>query len=307
MVYRKPIYIETMIRSPVDQVWEYTQDPGKHTEWDLRFTRIQYLPRPVESDPQLFLYETRIGFGLAIQGEGESIGVIEKENGERTSSLRFSTQQRISLIRKGAGYWKYVPTAEGTRFFTQYDYQTRFGIIGEWIDKLAFRPLMGWATAWSFDALRLWLEKQVHPRLSFRRSLIQYLIVFTLAFVWVYQGLIPKMLFPDTGEIELLRGTGMIAPDFEKTVLTIVGFAEILFGFLFLFLWRTKGIFIMNFILMIVLGAAAWLGDAAVWTEPFNPFTFNATLAVLSIIAILNRSDLPDARKCVRTRRERSA
>ena len=307
MVYRKPIYVETCIQSPVEQVWEYTQDPSKHTEWDLRFSRIEYLPRPDASKPQRFLYQTRIGFGLVIQGEGESMGTIEKENGERTSSLRFSAEQKISLIRKGAGYWKYVPVEEGTRFFTQYDYQTRFGILGEWVDKLAFRPLMGWATAWSFDALRLWLEKQIHPSLSFRRSLIQYLIVFTLAFVWVYQGFVPKIWFPDTGEMELLRGTGWFAADFEMSVVTVAGLMEILFGFLFLWLWRTKGIFIINIVLMLALGAAAALGDAAVWTAPFNPVTFNVSLAVLSFIALLNRTHLPDARHCKRTRRERDA
>jgi hypothetical protein len=31
------------------------------------------------------------------------------------------------LIREGSGYWRYVPTGNGLRFFTWYDYEVRFG------------------------------------------------------------------------------------------------------------------------------------------------------------------------------------
>jgi hypothetical protein len=44
-----------------------------------------------------------------------------------------------------------IPTAEGIRFLTRYDYRTRFGPFGMLFDRLIFRPLIGWATAWSFD------------------------------------------------------------------------------------------------------------------------------------------------------------
>ena len=78
----------------------------------------------------------------------------------RTSALRFGSESPISIIRAGSGYWKYVPTGDGIRFLTAYDYRTRFGIVGRLADRVAFRPLLGWATAWSFDRLRLWLEEE---------------------------------------------------------------------------------------------------------------------------------------------------
>ena len=77
----------------------------------------------------------------------------------------------MSLIREGSGYWRYVPTGDGIRFLTWYDYRTRFGPFGRVIDRLIFRPLMGWATAWSFDRLRLWIERGIDPALSMQRSL----------------------------------------------------------------------------------------------------------------------------------------
>jgi hypothetical protein len=59
-----------------------------------------------------------------------------------------------------------VPTEDGVRFLTQYDYEPRFGVAGRAVDGLLFRPLLGWATAWSFDRLRLWLEDGIPPERS---------------------------------------------------------------------------------------------------------------------------------------------
>ena len=85
------------------------------------------------------MYKTKIGFGLEIAGEGESIGEIRKETGERISSLKFWTDNTLSLIQIGRGYWKYTPNKEYIHFETQYDYDTRFGRVGNVIDCYIFR------------------------------------------------------------------------------------------------------------------------------------------------------------------------
>lgn len=165
-----PIYVEILLRAPLEEVWRVTQEPELHRRWDLRFSRIEYLDRG-EGEPQRFLYATRLGFGLEIRGEGESAGRKEPADGSRTSALTFGSDDRRSLIRKGSGYWRYVPTEAGTRFITRYDYDTRFGAPGRVLDRLVFRPLLGWATAWSFDRLRLWLEEGIAPETALRRLL----------------------------------------------------------------------------------------------------------------------------------------
>lgn len=163
-----PIYVELLVRAPIDAVWDATQLPHHHQRWDLRFSRIEYLPR-ADGEPQRFLYATRLGLGVEIRGEGESVGDKDAADGSRTSALVFGSADRRSLIRQGSGYWRYVPTDAGTRFITGYDYETRFGSMGRAIDRLVFRPLIGWATAWSFDRLRLWLEAGVSPETSLRQ------------------------------------------------------------------------------------------------------------------------------------------
>jgi hypothetical protein len=167
----RPIYVEILVRASLEELWAKTQQPDLHQRWDLRFSRIEYLPRPDEAAPQRFLYATRIALGLEVRGEGESVGEKDAPDGSRTSALRFWSEDRRALIREGSGYWRYVPTGNGVRFITSYDYEARFGLLGKVVDRVAFRPLLGWATAWSFDRLRLWLEEGIPPERSLRALL----------------------------------------------------------------------------------------------------------------------------------------
>ncbi|MER2006955.1 MAG: hypothetical protein ABS939_05835 [Psychrobacillus sp.] len=41
----KPIYVETSISSDMEKVWEASQNPQLHEQWDLRFSSITYLPK----------------------------------------------------------------------------------------------------------------------------------------------------------------------------------------------------------------------------------------------------------------------
>jgi hypothetical protein len=196
------IYVETYIHGDLDEVWQKTQEPGLHQRWDLRFSSITYLPR-LEGEPQRFLYETRIGFGLAIAGRGESVGERNSED-ERTSALRFWSDDSKSLIEEGRGYWKYIQIRNGIQFFTWYDYRPRFRVAGRILDRLCFRPLMGWATAWSFDRLRLWVEDDLPPESVLRWTIVYGIARVTIAFIWLWHGIVPKLLFYEPDELRLL-------------------------------------------------------------------------------------------------------
>src|SRR5205823_8033662 len=129
-IRRQPIYVEIFIRSSIEEVWRLTQTPEQHERWDLRFTSIEYLPRACPEKPQRFRYTTRIGLGITIAGEGETVGESNGTDGKRSSALKFWSDDSKSLIRRGSGYWSYVPTQDGVRFLTLYDYETRFGKAG---------------------------------------------------------------------------------------------------------------------------------------------------------------------------------
>ena len=302
MKREKPIYVSAEMNTTMEKLWEYTQEPDIHTEWDARFTEISYLEKK-EGEPQKFLYETKIGFGLEIAGEGESIGEIRKETGERISSLKFWTDSKLSLIQIGRGYWKYTPTEEHIHFETQYDYDTRFGRIGSVIDSYMFRPLLGWATAWSFDALKLWLEKGLHPRLLIRKTMTYWLVCFLFAFVWMYQGIVPKLVFTHSEEVKMLSVTiGSTAHSIF--LVKIIGLLEIIFGVLWLLPFPKRKVFIVHIFMLIALTIAAGFTNIVSFTEPFNPITLNVLLMGLSIVGYINSSDLPSAKNCKRKRKE---
>jgi hypothetical protein len=297
------IYVEILMQTTMDRLWHHTQTPDVHARWDLRFGTIDYLPRPDENEPQQFLYSTRIGFGLTVSGKGESVGSREDESGCRTSALKFWSDDPRAIIREGSGYWQYVPTPDGIRFLTQYNYRTRFGWLGYWFDRLVFRPLLGWATAWSFDRLRLWLEKGIDPTLALERSVIHATVRLTLALIWIYQGVVPKLLFRDTGELAILQHSGMF-PGYEPTVLSAVGVLEILFGVLFLWRWRSRSLFLLNIVVLGVLGLGALVSQPQVFLAPFNPLTLSVAMIALSLVGFWSAHDLPSARSCRRRKQE---
>ncbi len=295
------IYVEILIRAPIDAIWSHTQDPSLHERWDLRFSTIEYLPR-VEGGPQRFLYTTRIGFGLQVSGEGESTAQRDLPGGCRVSSLKFGSDQPWSVIREGSGYWKYVPTANGVRFLTWYDYRTRFGRIGALLDNLVFRPLLAWATAWSFDRLRLWLEEGASPGASLRHFATHACARSTLAVVFAYHGLVPKLLMHDADELALLRQAG-VSSRWLLPVLESLGVAELVFAIVLLLFWRRRWPPLACLVLMVAATAAIATSAPQYLSAAFNPLTLNLSVAALSLVDIVNLADAPSAARCRRSSR----
>ena len=280
------IYVETRIHGALDELWERTQEPAQHVRWDLRFTTIDYLPRPDEALPQRFRYATRLGFGLRIEGEGETAGERNGPDGQRTSALRFWSDDPKSLIREGSGYWQYVPTADGIRFITAYDYQVRFGAGGALFDRLIFRPLIGWATAWSFDRLRLWIERGIDPTLSLRQSAIAVLSRAALGAVWGYQGTVPKIILRHPDEQAMLRDAG-IAPGAVVPLLTAIGAGEVALGGVIALTAPARWPLIVSAAMMVPATVGVATKSPRFLGAAFNPITLNLLVAVLSAIGLL--------------------
>ncbi|GAB1817729.1 hypothetical protein [Herbidospora sp. RD11066] len=147
------MYVETFVRADPGELWRLTQDPALHSRWDLRFSEI----RPV--DARNFRYRWTV-----ITGDGWT--TADRSRG--ISTLRFASADRRSPIVSGSGYWRYVPAGDGVRFLTWYDYTPRHRLLDP-----VFRPLMWWATAWSFDRLRLWLERGRPPELPLLQAVAE--------------------------------------------------------------------------------------------------------------------------------------
>jgi hypothetical protein len=291
------VYVEIPINTSLEQLWVHTQTPRLHEQWDLRFSTIKHLPKESEEQPQRFLYTMKIGFGLQISGEGESFGLKEGRNGTSASSLKFWSNEWLSLITGGSGYWKYVPQEGHIQFLTWYDYDVRFGWCGRMCDRWVFRPLIGWGTAWSFDCLRLWLEDGVKPAVSLKNALSLLVTRLTLALVWMYQGMVPKLLYPNTGELEILRNSGLFV-GFEENLLQMLGVGEVLFGMLFL-LSNSRRLHWLNVTALLTLGLGALGSQPEIFIAPFNPFAVNVALIGLSAVALLLDGAVPTANNSI--------
>jgi uncharacterized membrane protein YphA (DoxX/SURF4 family) len=291
---RRPLYIESVIDAGIDELWEKSQDPGLHQRWDLRFSEIDYLPTD-PGDPQRFTYASRLG-GLRVGGTGESTGERYRPDGSRSSFLKFWSDHPLALIESGSGYWRYVPTERGVRFYTGYDYDVRWGWLGRLVDRVLFRPWMGWATAWSFDRLRLWLEMGISPETSLATSVAHFAARVGLGSMWVYQGLVPKLLAP-VGEIALIDQTGLPGPEI---VVTVLGVAQIGFGLIILLVPRWRWPYLVTALAMVPLTLAVLSIDPGVFVEPFNPLAMNLLAAALGVAGFVTWPNRPSARRCLR-------
>ena len=298
----KPIYVEIPIESDMDKLWKASQTPHLHEKWDLRFSSITYLPKE-ENKPQEFSYQTKLAPGLQIEGWGKTAGSFHAKDGSRTSSLHFGTDQAISIIKEGRGFWKYKPINDTTiSFFTEYNYETNFGWFGKIFDHFIFRPLIGWGTALSFDVLKRWLKKDELPFSQYLRFFSSWLISLLFFFIWTYHGLIPKLIYTHQAEVAMIENGLHITTSQALWVVMIFGVMEIIFGLIWLLYKNKRRLFILQMILFPLLTAGAIITEPANLIHPFSPLTFNLGLIILSFIGLMMSKDVPTAKSCKRQR-----
>jgi DoxX-like family len=295
---RRPIYVESRVHAPIERVWDATQQPDQHQRWDLRFGTITYLPRAGD-EAQRFTYATTVAPGVSVAGTGESLGERDRADGTRWSGLRFWAADRRSIIESGAGYWRYIPTGDGVRFLTRYDYRPRWGRVGELIDRWMFRPIFGWATAWSFDRLRLWLEDGTPPERARNQAIAHAIAVGGLAGVFAYQGLVPKVWKLDGGEVAIWRGLGL--PDRQATrVVRAVGAVEAAFAVATVARSSKRWPFVIALAAMPTLAIGAAKADRSILTKAFNPASLGLAVAALAGVALATKEGRPSGRRALR-------
>lgn len=105
----------------------------------------------------------------------------------------------------------------------------------------------------------------------------------TLAFVWIYQGIVPKILRPDTGELEIFRSTGVYPGDSLTGVMALGG-AQALLGAFHLVAWKSKAALWTGLAVLVVLGGGALIRRPDLFILPFNPTTLILMMVALTAI-----------------------
>lgn len=114
---------------------------------------------------------------------------------------------------------------------------------------------------------------------------ILWTIHITLAVLWVYQGLIPKVLYKAQDEQYIWQQQG-----FDELISLILmqfsGYIEIIFGMLFLVFKQSKILHFLNILGVLGLSLLIAIIDMRYFQNAFYPFVMNVAMASLSIIAL---------------------
>lgn len=105
-----------------------------------------------------------------------------------------------------------------------------------------------------------------------------------IAVLWMYQGLIPKLIFQVEGEQYVWQQLDVPTP-YIVWMISLSGLAEIIFGSLFLFLTH-KYLHWLSIISLIGLFIFVLLIYPNQIYQAFNPVVMNIALASLSVISL---------------------
>lgn len=105
----------------------------------------------------------------------------------------------------------------------------------------------------------------------------------TLALVFLWHGLVPKLLAHHADEVALLRDGGLSAAAADRGV-TLLGLGEITFALVLLATWRIRAIFPLVAAAMVVVTIGTGLHSPRYIPAAFTPVTLNLCVAALAII-----------------------
>jgi hypothetical protein len=125
--------------------------------------------------------------------------------------------------------------------------------------------------------------------------LIHALARLGIAFTWMWQALVPKLLFANVDEQTMIVAAGL-----PLGFLPALGLLELACAVFTLGLWRWRPFFLLNGLAMIGALIAVGLKSPSYLVGAFNPVTLNAGVVLLSIIGYFSSDELPSASRCLR-------
>ena len=131
------------------------------------------------------------------------------------------------------------------------------------------------------------------------RTLIYSLTRLTIAFIWFYHGLIPKLLYRSPDELGMLSVTGMRASSVLSMTL-LAGWLEIGFALVLIVFWRARWPLWVTIVAMFAATLGVGISLPGYLHKAFDPLTFNLAVAVLAACGLLTAPNLPTAERRLR-------
>ena len=117
-----------------------------------------------------------------------------------------------------------------------------------------------------------------------RKNRVYAIARITVAFIWIWHGLVPKLIANDPVEASPLLAMGL-DDETAWSIVTATGVGEILFGLLILILWRQRWPLLLTIAAMAGLLVGVFFTSASLLLGAFNPLTINLAVMALSAIA----------------------
>jgi hypothetical protein len=109
---------------------------------------------------------------------------------------------------------------------------------------------------------------------------------FTVAGIWLYQGLVPKLLGPHSDELAMSSAFG-VPPEFQVPISYAAGVGEVLLGLCILLVQRRGWPqFVSAVATTLLLGFVAIYAPSYL-VGAFNPVVMNGASIALSVVALL--------------------
>ena len=127
----------------------------------------------------------------------------------------------------------------------------------------------------------------MNKSLKLNKSLDSILLTIniTLAILWIYQGLVPKIINHVIEEYIFWEFTGIEFLSLP-TLVNISGIIEICFGILFLFFRKSQFLHLLNIVGLILLAGVVVVIYPQYFFYAFNPFVMNLGMIILSVVSI---------------------
>ncbi|MCW8128384.1 DoxX-like family protein [Microbulbifer halophilus] len=107
----------------------------------------------------------------------------------------------------------------------------------------------------------------------------------TIAFIWFYHGLVPKLLYLHEDELAMSMATGLSRAVAEQ--LAIIGGAlEIGMSVVLLLFWRQRWPLLLTAVVMFGLLAFVAMFQPVLLGAAFNPVTTNIAVMALSVVGL---------------------
>ena len=106
-----------------------------------------------------------------------------------------------------------------------------------------------------------------------------------IAFVWLYHGLVPKLLGPHRDEIAMNQALGL-GREAAVVMATTAGIAEILMAIAVVVFWRERWPMILTIIAMVGLLVYSLVLTPDLALGAFNPVTINVCVIALALVAL---------------------